>query len=342
MKIEVFFLCIISLIFCIYSYPIGKFLSVIDVPDGKRKLHESPVPQIGGVAIMIPIVLIAFYLSIFTELTKLYIVLAVVCGLITILGFFDDRNNLPAVFRLFVSIILSFFALKYVSGLGVIFLFFSSEIQSLIGGPYFFGNITGYIFTIICLVGLQNAVNMADGHNGIVTGMCLVWSLLLISYSPDHMLPLLIAFSACLGIVMIFNLSGKIFLGDAGTYGISMIVGLMTIYIYNVNFNNLTADKIILMFIIPIIDTIRLMIQRAISGRSPLSSDRNHFHHILSNIFKDHNSIVIYLSIVAIPSIFSLFWPNLTVIWLILVILVYFFILIIYYFFRNWLLRQVQ
>ena len=78
----------------------------------------------------------------------------------------------------------------------------------------------------------------------------------------------------------------------------------MTIYIYNVNFNNLTADKIILMFIIPIIDTIRLMIQRAISGRSPLSSDRNHFHHILSNIFKDHNSIVIYLSIVAIPSIF--------------------------------------
>ena len=40
-------------------------------------------------------------------------------------------------FRLFVSIILSFFALKYVSGLGVIFLFFSSEIQSLIGGPYF-------------------------------------------------------------------------------------------------------------------------------------------------------------------------------------------------------------
>lgn len=336
-----FFLCIISLIFCFYSYPIGKFLSVIDIPDGKRKLHHTPVPQIGGIAIMIPVVLIAFYLSVFTELTKLYLVLALVSGLITILGFFDDRKNLPAVLRLFISIVLSFLALKYVSGLGVIFLFFSSEIQSLIGGPYFFGGINGYIFTIVCLVGLQNAVNMADGHNGIVTGMCLVWSLLLISYSPEHMLPLLLAFSLCLGIVMVFNLSGKIFLGDAGTYGISMIVGLMTIYIYNVNFNNLTADKIILMFIIPIIDTIRLMVQRVFSGRSPLSSDRNHFHHILSNVLKNHHSIVVYISIVAIPSILSIFWPNLTFVWLILVVLVYFSILIIYYFFRNWLQRQV-
>tara|TARA_Y100001970_G_C14127767_1_gene799966 strand:+ start:279 stop:1307 length:1029 start_codon:yes stop_codon:yes gene_type:complete len=341
LKIEVFFLCIISLIFCFYSYPIGKFLSVIDIPDGKRKLHHTPVPQIGGIAIMIPVVLIAFYLSVFTELTKLYLVLALVSGLITILGFFDDRKNLPAVLRLFISIVLSFLALKYVSGLGVIFLFFSSEIQSLIGGPYFFGGINGYIFTIVCLVGLQNAVNMADGHNGIVTGMCLVWSLLLISYSPEHMLPLLLAFSLCLGIVMVFNLSGKIFLGDAGTYGISMIVGLMTIYIYNVNFNNLTADKIILMFIIPIIDTIRLMVQRVFSGRSPLSSDRNHFHHILSNVLKNHHSIVVYISIVAIPSILSIFWPNLTFVWLILVVLVYFSILIIYYFFRNWLQRQV-
>ncbi len=341
MKIEVFLLCIISLIFCFYSYPIGKFLSVIDIPDGKRKLHENPVPQIGGLAIMIPVVLIAFYLSIFTALTKLYITLALASGLITVLGFFDDRKNLPALMRLFISIIVSFLALKYVSGLAVIFLFFSSDLQSFIGGPYFFGSLNGYIFTIICLVGLQNAVNMADGHNGIVTGMCLVWSLLLISYAPDHMLPLLFAFSLCLGIILIFNLSGKIFLGDAGTYGISMMVGLMTIYIYNINFNNLTADKIILMFIIPIIDTIRLMVQRVLSGRSPLSSDRNHFHHILSNILKNHHSIVVYISIVAIPSIFSIFWPNLTFVWLILVILVYFLFLIIYYFFRNWLLRQV-
>ena len=82
-----------TLIFCFYSYPIGKFLSVIDIPDGKRKLHENPVPQIGGLAIMIPVVLIAFYLSIFTALTKLYITLALASGLITVLGFFDDKKK---------------------------------------------------------------------------------------------------------------------------------------------------------------------------------------------------------------------------------------------------------
>ncbi len=341
MDIKIFSLCIISLIFCFYSYPIGKFLSVIDIPDGKRKLHQTPVPQIGGIAIMVPVILVTFYLSITNELTKLYLTLGSVSAIITLLGFFDDKKNLPAPFRLFISVLLSFIALKYVSGLGVMFLFFGEGFQPFIGGPYFFNSFTFYIFTILCLVGLQNAVNMADGHNGIVTGMCLVWSLLLISYSPDHMMPLLITFSLCIGIVMIFNLLGKVFLGDAGTYGISMIIGLITIYIYNVNFNNLTADKIILMFIIPIIDTIRLMMQRVINGRSPLSSDRNHFHHILSNIFKDHNSVVLYLSIVALPSILAILWPSLTAAWLILVMFIYFFILIIYYFFKNWFPRRV-
>ena len=169
MDIKIFSLCIISLIFCIYSYPIGKFLSVIDIPDGKRKLHQIPVPQIGGIAVMVPVILVALYLSINTELTRLYIILALVSALITLLGFFDDRKNLPAPLRLFVSVLVSFFALKYVSGLGVMFLFFGGEFQSFIGGPYFFDNITFYIFTILCLVGLQNAVNMADGHNGIVS-----------------------------------------------------------------------------------------------------------------------------------------------------------------------------
>ena len=123
MDIKIFSLCIISLIFCIYSYPIGKFLSVIDIPDGKRKLHQIPVPQIGGIAVMVPVILVALYLSINTELNKLYIILALVSALITLLGFFDDRKNLPAPLRLFVSVLVSFFALKYVSGLGVMFLF---------------------------------------------------------------------------------------------------------------------------------------------------------------------------------------------------------------------------
>ncbi len=340
MIFTVLFFCLITLILCIYAFPLGQYLSVIDFPDGERKLHDVPVPQVGGISIMIPVVLTIITLSFTTELTKLYFILAMVSFLMTALGFFDDRKNLPAVLRLLISIILSIVALWIVPDLGVNFLYFSKEIHSVIGGPFFMQSIISYIFTVLCLVGLQNAVNMADGHNGIVTGISLTWALLLIFYSPDHMTPLLIALSICICVVMVFNLLGKLFLGDAGTYGISMVIGLVTIYIYNMNFSNLTADKIILMFLIPVLDTIRLMGQRLIKRRSPLSSDTNHFHHILRELFRNNFSVLIYLLIVAAPSILSIFWAELTTVWLLIVLVFYVSIICFYYFFKDKFLSQ--
>lgn len=324
-----------SFFVCFYAEPIGKKLSVIDFPDGKRKLHDLPVPLIGGIAIMIPLIVVSALMSIFTDFTKLYLFLAAAILALFLLGFFDDRRGLPATIRLAISVLFVALVLFNVPGLVVTFLTFSFDSQFVNSGPFFFGLIIGSIFTVVCLVGLQNAVNMADGSNGIVTGMGLVWGLLLISYAPEHILPLLITFVVCIGIVMIFNLVGSLFLGDAGTYGISMMVGLAAIYIYNVNFTALTADKVVLMFLLPIIDTVRLMIHRLVSGRSPLSSDRNHFHHILRLILPPSQTVVIYITLVAGPSLLARFFPDLTWLWLLLVVIIYTIIVVFYFIFLS-------
>ena len=48
-------------------------------------------------------------------------------------------------------------------------------------------------FTLLCLLGLLNAVNMADGKNGIVIGMGLIWTVVLAAHAPAAMLPVLAA-----------------------------------------------------------------------------------------------------------------------------------------------------
>ena len=319
-----------SFIVCFFSFRLGKVFSVMDIPDGKRKLHSRPVPLIGGIASMIPVVITALILSKFSDFEKLYLVFGVGTLMLFILGLVDDIRNIPAIFRLLFSIIVSILVILFVPGLAVTFIIFSPETQSFFGGPYFLNFIPGLIFTTICLVGFQNAVNMADGNNGIVTGMSMVWSLLLVSYAPSHLLPLLITFIICINAVMLFNLAGRLFLGDAGTYGISMIIGLTTLYVYNTNFSFLSADKIVLMFLIPILDTIRLMTYRLIKGRSPFSSDREHFHHILRKFLPASLSIVFYLSMVALPCLFVRFFHNLTFLFIVMVFFLYVLIIFIY------------
>src|SRR3546814_5035214 len=57
----------------------------------------------------------------------------------------------------------------------------------------------GLPFTVLCLVGLQNAVNMADGKNGLVIGLCFIWTSILVIYAPPHLYPLLATLLAEIG-----------------------------------------------------------------------------------------------------------------------------------------------
>ena len=314
---------IFTLSVCVFAAPLGRYLSVVDLPDGERKLHRYPTPLMGGVAFIPPVLFTCAFLAFATTLSRFYFVLIFVIFFLTLLGFMDDRRHVPAVLRLITSASIVLASIMLVPGIAVTFLSFSFDTQVSAGGPYFLGFVFGIVFTVFCLVGLQNAVNMADGHNGLVTGMSLVWSILLMSYAPSHLLPLLLVFALCISVVMTFNLAGHLFLGDAGTYGISITIGLVVIYIYNVSFVQLAADAIVLMFILPVIDTLRLMITRSLAGRSPLSSDRRHLHHILRSIRPPPQALAIYLLMIALPSLLARYLPEFTLLWLGLVVALY-------------------
>lgn len=186
---------------------------------------------------------------------------------------------------------------------------------SFLPAPIFLNGWLAIGFTTLCLVGLQNAVNMADGKNGLVMGMSLTWVVLLMGYTPPHVMPVLLVLAIGLGIALAFNLQGKLFLGDSGTYGLSISIGLIAIYSYNVGFPFFTVGKVALLFFMPVIDVVRLMAVRIIHGKSPVRSERNHLHYILLGLMPWRWALTVYLALVGVPSLMALLVPTLTLFW---------------------------
>lgn len=318
----------LSLLICTFALPIGRTLGVLDLPDGKRKLHARATPLVGGIAVIAPVLLIAAWQAYATDYTPFYAVVAGAVLAMTLLGMRDDRKHLSASLRLAIECGIVLTALYLVPGLRIEYLWFRFAET-----PIFLGGWGGMAFTLICLVGLQNAVNMADGKNGLVIGMALVWTMLLSAYGPAHLSPVMVVLALGLAVALAFNLRGLLFLGDAGTYGLSMLFGLLAIYSYNVGFPRLSADGVMTLFFIPVVDVLRLMVVRLAQRRSPFDSDRNHFHHILLAMLPWHWALAVYLTLAAIPPLVTVYVPTATPHMLAALIVIYFTIIGL----RRWL-----
>ena len=310
MLIAYVILPLITLGLCVWATPIGRAAGIVDAPDGVRKTHKRPTPLVGGIAVLVPVAIMAAVLTLTTDYSPFYLVLGLVVAGFLLLGFVDDQRHIRPALRLGISVAVVLVALAIVPGLTVTFFKFS-----FLTSPLFLGSFGGGLFTILCVVGLQNAVNMADGKNGLVIGMSLIWVALLALYAPGHLQPLLAVFGVGLAITLAFNLRGKLFLGDSGSYGISAAIALIAIYTHNVAFTSFPADAAALLFLVPVADVLRLMGLRVLQGRSPFRSDRNHLHHVLLRFMPARQALAVYLTLVGAPSLLAYFSPSETILW---------------------------
>jgi UDP-GlcNAc:undecaprenyl-phosphate GlcNAc-1-phosphate transferase len=307
---------LIATAICWLATPIGNFFGLLDSPDADRKLHGHVTPLVGGLAVIIPSAAISLTLSDGPVATN-YAVLGLACLVALVLGLIDDRKHIHPAARLLFAILVVWTSLRFVPDFELSFLRFSFISQS-----FFLEGWSG-VFSVLCLVGLLNAVNMADGKNGLVIGMSLIWCVLLALYLPQHSMVLIGALTVTLVVVLLFNLRGRLFLGDSGSYALSIMFGLLAIYAYNINFAYVSADAIALWFVIPVIDCVRLMVWRVIQGRSPFSPDSSHLHHYLDRSMPWSFGLPIYLLLVAVPAALAYVWPNWAGLWMLLTIIVY-------------------
>jgi UDP-GlcNAc:undecaprenyl-phosphate GlcNAc-1-phosphate transferase len=293
--LPVFTAFFVATVLLVIMTPFAHQLGLVDEPNG-RKTHSGMVPLTGGVAIYGAVIIASFVTDVWFENGSLFFTAAT---FIVLLGMLDDRFDLSAKGRLLcqfgVAAIMALAAQNYITSLGDISGF----------GDFQFG-LSGYFFTLICVVGVINAFNMIDGIDGLAGGMSLivllavVFLLLASNNSQAIMAPMMVI--AAIVPFLAFNLSlrgfkgNKIFLGDSG----SMFVGLTIVWLL-VDFtqgSEAAMRPVAAMWIIglPLMDMAAIMFRRARKGQSMLKPDRHHLHNIFMRAgFSSRRSLVAIL-----------------------------------------------
>jgi UDP-GlcNAc:undecaprenyl-phosphate GlcNAc-1-phosphate transferase len=297
---------------------LGGALGLLDFPDpaGGRKRHSGVTPLVGGIGVLMATV-IGGLLALGSDGMEKPVsehIIWLGAGVLALgaFGLADDRVGLSPRFRLAGGVLILAAMAAAAPDFSISFLRFTG-MERLIPLQGW-----SWVFTLLCLVGLLNAVNMADGKDGLVISLCLLWLALLYPYVGEGMRPVAAAGLAALAVLFCFNMAGRLFLGDSGSYALSALVGIIAIYTYSHSFDILPADRVALLFSIPVFDTIRLMTTRLIRRRSPFQPDRDHLHHHLAHRWGWPGGLYVYLGLVAVPNLAALAMPQLTISFLVL------------------------
>lgn len=155
------------------------------------------------------------------------------------------------------------------------------------------------IFTIICVTIIINGSNFIDGLNTLCIGYylaVLIAFLILISMSghsveeiTKHNIQKLIFF---LIILFLFNLVGKSFLGDSGSYFLGIFISVLTIYLHN-ELPNISPWVFANFLWYPAYEILFSILRRLISTNNPLFPDNNHFHQVFYLFLKKKLNISI-------------------------------------------------
>ena len=265
---------------------------IVDHP-GERKVHAVPIPRIGGVAMAIG-VLVAALLVVPLELTDKYFLAA--GGVVALFGALDDRFDLDYRIKLIGQLLAA--TIVILGGDIQIHAVTLDERLLLPEGA-------AIPLTFIFLIGITNAINLADGLDGLAGGTTFLslCALALLAYSGSQFSSAALALTfagAILGFLRFNTFPASVFMGDAGSQLLGFAVGVLSLRATQSASSAVSAATPILLLALPILDTLSVMVHRISEGRSPFSADKNHIHHkLLSFGFGHHEAVMVIYAIQA-------------------------------------------
>jgi UDP-GlcNAc:undecaprenyl-phosphate GlcNAc-1-phosphate transferase len=260
---------------------------IVDHP-GERKVHSAPIPRIGGLAMAVGVFVASFVVIDLQSQDRWFLVAAAV---LVVFGALDDRFDLDYRIKFLGQLVAV--ALVVVAGdvrINAITLDDRVLLPAWISLP----------LTIVFLIGITNAVNLADGLDGLAGGttfLCLCAVALLSSIGEQSAnTALCLGFAgAVLGFLRFNTYPATVFMGDAGSQLLGFTIGVLSIRATQSIANQVSSAIPIVLLAIPILDTLSVMVQRISEGRSPFSADKNHIHHKLLALGLGHHEAVMVI-----------------------------------------------
>lgn len=282
-----------SYVFTPYTVRLARKVKALDKPKDNRKVHKKLMPRLGGIAIVLGFLVSAIYLIIIMSLegniniiknnyfTKL---LGFLTGILILelFCFLDDTKGIKPIIKLFGQILAAVIVAS--SGL-VINKIVIIKAHTIISNEIFL-----YIFTVIWIVGITNAINLMDGLDGLSTGLSLISSVCLIiifilNSSPLISIILAAALAGSLLGFLPFNFyPARTFMGDTGSNFIGFTLAVISILGVAKTYTAIIIIAPLLVLALPIFDTFFAIIRRIIKGKSikaVFKADRGHLHHKL-------------------------------------------------------------
>jgi UDP-GlcNAc:undecaprenyl-phosphate GlcNAc-1-phosphate transferase len=260
--------------------PAAYRFGLLDAP-GHRKIHDSPVPLIGGIAIFLGFLFAAVLFGPHSARLDAFLAGG---GLLVAVGALDDRLELSHWLRFAAQIaaglIMVFWGGLVIDDLGGIL---GSESQPL--GKW------AIPFTVFGTVGVINAINMIDGVDGLAGTICVVALGILgvVALGNGASEAAHIAFGlGCATLAFLYfnmRLPGRakaaIFLGDAGSMLLGYAISWLLVTLTQQPVAAINPVTALWLLAVPLIDTVSIMFRRILKGRSPFAPDKEHLHHIL-------------------------------------------------------------
>lgn len=268
---------------------------------GTHKIHSDYVPSMGGVAILIGTLLaLLMGLPLQQWIAMKYFFISV--ALMFLIGLRDDVLALTPRQKLF-SQFLPVFVLIFLDNVIL------GSFYDMTDGESFIVPVT-YFVSILTVIIISNAYNLIDGIDGLAGSLGFIVTLFFGTWFYLAELPYLsliaLCFAGALFAFLLFNWQpSKIFMGDTGALTVGLVLSFFAIRFINHNFQlpedhvakfNASISTTVCVLIIPIFDTLRVIILRLRKMQSPFHADRNHIHHQFLSLGMSHAQAVKWIA----------------------------------------------
>ena len=278
-----------------YTIRLSRRLGAIDKPE-KRRINLSPMPRLGGLAVIIGFLLSCTYLLVIMSLEKTFLpfgeeqyfhkLMGLLLGILVlgVFGFIDDVKGLPAIIKLIGQTIAAIIVVSFGIQIDNISIPFLEQTLNFNNHVYI------YILSVGWIVGITNAINLIDGLDGLSSGITLIscFSLIIVftmNQSPIIAIILITALAGAIVGFLPYNFNpAKTFIGDVGAQFLGFALAVISILGTAKTYTLLVLISPLIILALPIADTLFAIVRRIIKGKSIkaiFAPDTGHLHHKL-------------------------------------------------------------
>lgn len=274
-------------------------IGAMDIPKDNRRVHNKPMPRLGGAAIYIGMMV---SVAVFALNGRGVIPIMVGCTLIFILGLIDDLTEIKPIVKFGGQLL----AATAVFAMGVRITFVKITFIELLftsGHPLLFGSVIDYIVTVLWLVAITNAVNLIDGLDGLAAGIAAISCLCIayVAYIHGYVLPTMLMMAvagSALGFLPFNFHPAKIFMGDCGSQLLGFAIAAFSVQGTVKGATIMVVVLPALVLGLPIFDTIMAIIRRTSRHQSISTADKEHLHHkIMKAGFGQRRAVLLMYSL---------------------------------------------